>query len=333
MSKFLSLAFFVCACVAGFSQNLPFDTSEAIHIQRTNLTVRWKASKHPWPGTLWTYKVVPTRFSPSVISNLLALEPFAGQQKRDYGDNGFLIGNLNGSPPNLRVSFVAGEIEYNGSERHYSATNLSWDVPGTNRLFQLTTNFLPKLGISLSDVARRENGQPKIGWYASDHTEYLTANGTVTNVEYRTVWVSRALDGVEYPGPDTDCRISFGEHAKVVKIWMHWHSVEREKQYAAATPENVAQWIREGRAIQRPIVTTSGGPITTVDWSTVKSLTITKATANYFGNSMDLQMARKPLSSSRVRPDAWLSGIVDTGKEKINIEIICPVIDESKPLK
>jgi hypothetical protein len=262
----------------------------------------------------------------------MALEPFTEQQKRDYGANGFLIGNLNGSPPNLRVSFVTGDIEYNGADRHYSATNLTKDVPATNHLFQLTTNLLQNLGISLSEVAKRENGQPKIGWYASDHTEYVTDNGIVTNVEYRTVWVARALDGVDYPGPDTDCRISFGEQGRVVKIWMHWHSVEREQQYTTATPENIAQWIREGRAIQRPIIKFPGSPATVVDWSTVKSLTITKARANYFGDSIDRQMAHKPLSSSRVCPDAWLSGVVDTGKEKLNIEIICPIIDESKPL-
>ena len=69
--------------------------------------------------------------------------------------------------PSLKISSLDGKIEYDGGQRRYSATNLAKEVPGTNQLFQLTTNFLPKIGISLSEIAKREDGQPKIGWRRS----------------------------------------------------------------------------------------------------------------------------------------------------------------------
>jgi hypothetical protein len=262
----------------------------------------------------------------------MGLGEFAEKDKRYYGTNGFLIGNPNGTYPNLRVAFVTGQIEFNGLEPHYGPTNLAKDVPGTNRLFQLTTNFLPKLGIRLSEVARRTNGQLKIGWNDSDHTEFMTESGIITNVEYRTVWVSRALDGVENPGLDSDCRITFGEHGKVIQIRLDWPSVERDKQYAAATPEKIIQWIRAGKAAQSRVFTSSLGAEIPIDWSQVRSLTITNAEVKYWGPSLrDREFAKQPLFPAWVRPDARLQGIVDTGKTNLQVQILCPVIDEAKP--
>ncbi|HWD94254.1 MAG TPA: hypothetical protein VG938_18125 [Verrucomicrobiae bacterium] len=335
MRRLILLICFHLGLATGFSQTLPiFDSAYVVHFQRTNLVVRWKAAKRPWPKTLWTYKIVPTHFSPAAISNVTALADFGGYEKRDYGRNGFFLGNWYGTPQ-LRVSFVAGEIQFDNrvSERNYSPTNLAKDVPGTNRLLQLTTNFLPKVGISLGEVARRANGQLKIGWHDNDYTEYRTDNGNVTNIEYRTVWVWRALDGVENPGMNTDCQISFGEHDKVVQIRLEWPSVERETQFAAATPEKIIQWIREGKAAQSRVFTSPGGAEIPIDWSKVKSLTITNAEAKYWGPSLrDREFVNQPLFPAWVRPDARLQGIVNTGTTNLNVQILCPVIDESKPL-
>jgi hypothetical protein len=331
MKKLFILISFQLSCTAALSQSQASD--EVVHFQRSNLDIQWKVPKHPWPKTFWTYKAVPTQFSTTVVSNVMALAPFTQGEKRHSDTNGFLAGHTDGSYPNLRVSFLAGEIEFNGPEHRYGPTNLAKDVPGTNRLVQLTTNFLPTLGIKLSEVARRENGELKIGWNNDDHTEYSTGNEIIANIEYRTVGVARALDGIEYPGADTMCRISFGEHGKVEKLWVHWHSVERDKLYEAATPKQMIQWIREGRAIQPRIMDWHNHTETMIDWSSVKSLTITNIEAKYNGPSfVEREFSHEPLFPAVIYPDAMLSGIVDTGKTKVNVVLICPVVDDSKPL-
>jgi len=61
-------------------------------IQRTNLLVHWNAPKHPWPKTLWVYHMVPTKFSPTVISNLMALGSFTEKDRTDSNTNGMILG-------------------------------------------------------------------------------------------------------------------------------------------------------------------------------------------------------------------------------------------------
>ncbi len=321
---------------AGFSQSLPYGVgSQAVHFQRTNLVVRWKAPKHPWPNTIWTYNVVPT-FSPTVISNLMALGSFSEKDKRDYGTNGVIFGQPN-TTPHLDISFIEGELDYNGGSPRYSATNLAKNVPGTNQLFQLTTNFLPKLGLSLSELAKGVDGHPKVSSRGED-TDYSSfyVNGVeITNREYRLAHFVRALDGMEVKHDGGSGDICFGENARPIKIWLHWRSVERDKLYAAATPEKIIRWIRAGKAVQLPVGKWWNGSFieTPIDWQTVKSLTLTKATAYYTGEFFFGEREHRPILPSWMLPYAELSGTVDTGSGKIKVELWCPVIDETKPLR
>jgi hypothetical protein len=319
----------------GFSQDLHsfFEDPRAIHFQRTNLVVRWKAPKHPWPKTMGIYHVVPTAFSPVIISNLMALGSFTQNDKRDSGTNGI---NFSSAGRVLDISFIKGEIAYQRSTRIYGPTNLAIGVPPRSQLFQLATNYLPKLGVRLPELAKRENGQPKINCSddSSDYTAYLMGDNTITNIEYRGVGFRRALDGVEFSYFGGHGVVDFGEHGEIIKIALSWPSLERDNLYAADTPEKIIQWIREGKAYQKHMLETFGRGVSTLDWSTVKSLTITKATAHYRGESFfERERAHLPILPSWVFPFAEISGTVDTGHGNVDVEIVCPVIDETKPLK
>jgi hypothetical protein len=332
MKKAILLILFQAVWTAGFPQSLPFIRSPATYISSTNLIVRWAAPSQPWPGKLWTYQVVPRRFPPKAMSYLMSLSSFTDQDKRDFwpsGTNGVIFEKPFTS---LTISFDGGEVEYSG--RYHK--ELSVNVPATNQLVQLTTNLFQKLGINPSDIARGTNGDLQIRWNDPDesYSFYYPGGGVIiSNIQSRMVYVRRALDGVRWAGDGGNARIDFGERAVIDSLWLYWRNVARDKSYASATPENIGQWIREGKAIQRHQADGFGFPEAPIDWSTAKSLTITNACPCYWADSFGRQREGKLVLPSAVYPYAEISGMVESASgNNVHVEIMCPVINEKKPL-
>jgi hypothetical protein len=316
---------------AGFSQSLPFPNQGAI-LQRTNLDVRWKASRHPWPKALWTYQMVPNYFSPETVSNLMIIGSFTEKDKMDYGTNGVFFGNLYGAP-NLRISYTEGEIDYSRAS-YGPITNVIEDMPGTNQVYQSTTNLLSKLGINLSELVKNKKGQPVIN--ISAHELYTpptnTTDSTITNVESVGASFHRQIDGVQvWIGGEG--RIDFDKGGQIGGISIMWRGIKHDKLYAAATPKQIVQWIHEGKVILPREIYIGNGSTAPIDWSKVKKLTIKKATAYYWGEFFLGEREHRPIFPSPVIPFAMLQATMDTDATNIDIRIMCPVIDETKPLK
>ncbi|MGH7954016.1 MAG: hypothetical protein ACREFE_19145 [Limisphaerales bacterium] len=331
MKLFALLILFQTFWVAGFAQSLPFPNKGAI-LQRTNLVVRWKASKHPWPKTLWTYQMVPNNFSPMAVSYLMAIGSFTEKDKIVSDTNGVFFGNLYGDP-NLRISFTEGEINYSRVS-HGPITNLVTDMPGTNQIFQSTTNLLSKLGISLSELVKTKDGKPAINFFT--HEFYTpptnTTDSTITNVETVGTYFHRQIDGVKvWIGGEG--QIDFNRDGQISGIMLMWRGVKHDKLYAAATPKQIIQWIREGKAALPKGILGGMGSMIPIDWSTVKKVTIKKATAYYWGEFFLGEREHRPIFPSPVIPYAVLQATIDTGTTNIDVQISCPIIDETKPLK
>jgi len=306
-----------------------------IHVQCTNLVVHWKAPSHPWPKVVGIYHAIPTQFSPSVVSNLTVLGSFTEKDKRGGGTNCIIFGQPY-STSHLELSFTEGEIKYDGEDRRiYSATNLAEGVPEQNQLPQLTTAFLPKLGISPSEIAKQRNGKPKF-YYTGEATGYFSSphGDAITNIISRRVVFLRDLNGGRFFMSGGRCELNFGEHGRVISIDLSWPDLNCDQLFAASTPDEIVQRIRQGRALQRHNIH-SDGDETVTDWSKVKSLTITNAEVCYFRGDTFVAREYAPQlnAPNLVYPDAEISGIVDTGSEKIRVEIVCPVIDETRPIQ
>ncbi|MGH7952977.1 MAG: hypothetical protein ACREFE_13825 [Limisphaerales bacterium] len=298
--------------MAGFAQSLPFP-NEGTVLQRTNLIVRWEASKHPWPKALWTYQMTPMNFSSEVISNLMVLGSFTEKDKSDRGKDGKVFSNSNGV---LMMSSPLEDVMYlvDGNRADFDK-----NVPGTNQLFQLTTNLLPQFGINLSEIPKGKDGRPEIIF-----TNYK---------ELQTAWFYRAIDGVKCDSDIGAGRIDFGQNGRVIEVMFVWRNVRRDKLYAAATPKQIVQWIREGKAALPRGILGGMGSMIPIDWSTVKKVTIKKATAYYWGEFFLGEREHRPIFPSPVIPYAVLQATIDTGTTNIDVQISCPIIDETKPLK
>jgi hypothetical protein len=318
MNKTILFVLLQATWVTGFSQSLSLDKLGDT-FQRTNLDVRWNAASNSLPPTVWIYRVLPKAFSGETVSNLVALGGFTDQNLvRSNSEE--IVYKSEGRHPATQLAISHGGVEFQ-HKIIYGPTNLTQGVPEMPQILDLTSNYLAKFGIALSDIEKNTNGAPNYH-FAELVTTYDLPQGTVTNVEYRLVRFNRAVDGGAVMGGGTcgDGEFDFGAHGKLVGIDLTWKDLKRYKSFAAAKPETIVAWIQQGKAVQGGIPMN----LPPIDWATVKSLTVKKADVCYYAGE-------RFAASGWLMPVLSLWATVDTGDSKVDVEIDCPVIDETLP--
>jgi hypothetical protein len=313
MKKVVSLLTLL-TLTAGFSQGLSFDYGTPFRCP--NLEVRWNTNFPP--RKVWVYRTQRTDFSPRVISNLMVFCSFSANDKSKEDKDGITF--QNGSR-RLSISFLQGSIDYEKPLPQYGINHLAEGVPQMVEIPELTLNFLTNAGIAPEEIKQGSHG-PEFN-LSEPFTMFVKSNLVVTNIESRSVWFRRAVDGIAFVGYDRGGNggLRFGEQGKPCKIDLSWRKLERVAQYSTVTAEQVIKWIRSGKAIQGPVSIDVGE----IDWNKAKSLTVTKAEISYLGR-------RYSPPGSLVEPYVGLMTTVDTGHGNVDVEIDCPVIDESQPL-
>lgn len=318
MKSAIALLLFQAACATGFSQNLSL---KGTPFHRADLEVRWSAPTNALPSEIRVYRLLPNRFSPQIISNLVAMCSFTENDKVQDDTNRLAFQSADKSR-RLGILFPLGSIEYE-AQQHYGPTNLVQDVPTEARALHLATNLFPRLGIRLEDIEKQEGGTPNLHVFDSE-TMYFVNHTTITNIEFRGVRFRRAVDGALFVGAGVggNCEIRFGDHGRISKLSVSWRNLQLHKQCAAVSPETLVKRVREGKAVQGMLLMGTDP----IDWKTVKSVTITAAKLCYnAGGPFD--------PADWLMPFAALWTTVDTGHGKIDVEIDCPIIEETKPSK
>jgi hypothetical protein len=307
-------------CAAGFSENPRWKVFGTPIPARADLDVRWdtpptfvdfNVPTNKWPSKMWVYRTEPREFSHKAISNLMLLGPFTEKEIAQQDANGIMFRSTDGSTA-LSVSFSSGSIRYDTPEPHYILKpGIFKDVPETKDLPKLTKSFLKKSGINPSEIQKNTNGAPL--FYFSDlGYEYLFDHAWTTNTWGRLVVCRRSVDGVEVIG--NVCRVQFGEQGKISKIDLSWPGLKRYKSAETLRPQTVIQLLRQGNAYQGLIPMGFGE----INWQTVKSVTIKQAWPCYFAGDSELY----PFL------DLWTT--VETPQGNVEIEIDCPIIDETR---
>ena len=284
--------------------------------------IRWNVQTNSIPPNLWVYQTLPTKFSSAVISILMSIGGFAARDQTNNQSNKnkdglfFLSSDKTRS---LEIQPTLGVINYEDKKVvQTSETNLPVDVPQQSELAKLTMDFLPKINLLASEIEKTGfTTPPEFSFFEPELTMYWIKNVIVTNIPYRSVFFRRSLDGIAVVGNDTggNCWISFASHKAISKISLKWPRVERSKSYPTASSQTIIRWIRQGKSVHGYIPMDFGD----IDWTTAKSMTITKAEACY------LTVAKK------VYPIASLWVIVDTGHGSVELEIDTPIIDGMEP--
>lgn len=295
--------------MAGFAQSpLWKENGEAISA-RADLDVRWEAS-NKFPRKVWIYQLLPNKFSPEVISNVMMLCSFTEKNKVQQVTNGVTFKSSDGSRT-LSISYPSSNIHYEIPELNYSPTNLAIGVPLISQLPPMATNVLHKLHIRFSDITGY-SGTNKIEYLEPVFTEYYIGNTSITNIAYRSVLFRRVVD--EMPIIGEFYGFNVGEHGKISRLSITWPKLKRIKSYRTLSQREVINLLRKGDAIRGPVPTRVGD----IDWSRIKSLTIKMAMPSY------------QMKGNRLYPFLRLDVLVDTGNGTVEIGMDCPIIDETK---
>jgi hypothetical protein len=320
MKKLICFFLLQAICAVAFSENLRLKEWGTPIPARVRLDVRWNAPTNALPPQMWVYHLLPNRFSPEVVSNLMILCSFTDKD-RDYSDTNTIRFKNAENSRSLSISFSFGTIQYQ-TINHFNHTNLAQNVPEENQVLEMATNVLKKFGINTSDIEKEENSAKLKISFINPETMYFVNHTFITNVEFRGVLFQRSVDGASFLGTDTggEGEIDFGEHGKISKISISWRKLERYKAYPTISPEAMMMQIRKGKAVH------GGAPMNfgDFDWLTIKSVTIKKAKPCYYAGEPDTP-------SDWLWPFAALWATIDTGHGNVDVEIDCPIIDETKP--
>jgi len=324
MTKTALVILFQIICTAGFSENprwKEFGTPIPAH---ANLDVRWETSDkfvgsnvptNEWPSKMWIYHLTPRTFSPKVISNLMTLCSFTEKNRVRHGPDGVTFKSPDGLRT-LSISFSSGSINYDAPEPGYVLKpNVFVGVPKTEEMPKLTKNFLKLIGVKLSEIQKNTNGAPYF-YFSSRGYEYFSNHTLTTNTWARAVVFRRSVNGAEVIGNAGYCELQFGEQGKILKIDFSWPTLKRYKSSPTLTPQTVLQLLQHGKAHQGLVPMGFGD----IDWQTVKNVTIKQAWPCYFAGNSDLLY---PFL------DLWTT--VEASQGNVDIEIDCPIIDETEP--
>lgn len=302
----LALLILILCLTAGFAQSPPWMANGEKISQRPDLKITWQADDR-FPRKVWTYRLLPNRFSSKVISNTMALCSFTQKDMTAQTPDGIKFQSADGLRK-LAISFSTGNIHYEIPEAHYSLTNLATNVPTVKELPSIAADVLRKLGIQTSDIT---------GWIGTNRIEYIepvltmfyVGDSTITNIAYRSVMFRRVVDGLpivaEFYG------FNVGERGKIIRLSVTWPKLQRAKSYSVISSKEVIDLLRKGNAIRGPAPDNIGE----IDWSSVKSVTIIKAVPSYQIANMGLY------------PFLRLDALVDTGQETVEIGMDCPIFD------
>ncbi len=317
-SKLALIFLFTGFCAASLAESLPLGKMGKT-IQPNEIDVQWSVLQNKFPPNLWVYHVLKTKFSPAVISNLIDVGNFSAKDQTGSPTGGAEESQFLSSDKTRRLTIQSslGAINYeNKIIVQTSQTNLPVEVPQQSELRKLTMDFLPKIGIRDSDIKRDEEiSQPELTFFDPEVTMYWVNSAMVTNIPYRSVFFRRSLKGVSFVGNDVggNCWINFASHRTISKIVLKWPEVERFKSYPVASFQSIIKWIHQGRSVHGYIPMDFG----TIDWPAAKKITVTKAQAVYV------------TGQNYIHPIASLWATVDTGHGNVEVEIDCPIIDES----
>lgn len=311
---------FQAVCAVGFSENLRFTEPFVTHVPaNTNLDVRWNVTTNKIPTNIWVYTLLPRKLSPQIITNLMVACSFTVKDETNYGDE--LVFKSSDGRRKLRVFPPWGIIEYRTTLPR-SWTNLVKDVPSEKESLKLAKKFLPEVGINLADIERKENSSEPNFYVSEMGVTYFVNRKAIHNTESHEVRFRRAVDGISFTSVSTggDGEIDFGSHGTISKISISWRNMERDKLYPVLTPEMMIKSIRDGKAIQGMIPDNVGS----IDWQTVKSVTVKKAEPCYYAGG-------DPFApSDLLQPYAALWTTVETDHGDVDVEIDCPIINEPK---
>jgi len=311
-----ALALLASACALANADDLHFDEL-GYPFKNRKLEIIWKTTTNRVPSTMNIYRTVPSKFSLSLVTNLIAMGGFKDPDKVKNALTPALKGEeavYEEIPAHKTISLspARGLALFFNTSRYAQPREPDHGVPTDEQAPILALEAAKLLGIKTSDIARtldsdqflfRRDKRTMSGLLNGKYTKRDTARG---------IYLYRAIDGVPVYG-NGNCGglyVNFANHAQMAQVELSWRNLEVKKRCSTASREEIARRLRNGKAY---ILANEA------DLEKIAKITILEMVAHYRTFSgHDAQ--------GLVLPIVVIQANAELGDQAVPVQFVCPVI-------
>ena len=279
--------------------------------------VVWSAATN-FPASLKSFAVVPTKFSPATVSNLLQIAELKSNQRKRVVQTGVFAGPdvrfFANREESRQLNLIPSQgfivVSKDGNIAQIPK-NMPVGVPDGNAALQLAVDILEKIGISRSELATNSEG--KIHSIVSQGSVLHKDKGSgqiLTNIIQCEVELSRQIGGIHVSGGG-GISMKFGNEGRLAYMSIVRRSIQPDKDCPVPDVAEFISRIKSGRSFIR------NGQ----ESVTIKKLTVTKASLYYWENS-----GSEP--QSHINPFTVLEAKTDLQGENSNVVLYLPLAVE-----
>jgi hypothetical protein len=283
----------------------------------------WAAPTNQLAAMVRVFKPIPSKFSASVVSNLIVLSGFTDQERTFTTYQGEKLSKdvvaFRSKDERSSLTITPGGYAYLYNPDLSDFKKPLEKVPDQKRAYELGLNILKQLEIPTDQLITKEDGQIKAWFYPGTRGYFDKAKKEfveepdVMGVEFR-----RRVDSIycirQY------VHIQFENREKITQLEVHWPELQPVKTWPIASPEQIISWIKEGRArVQSLEGPTEARWINVVD---IKKVTIQEVTI-YYDAGDDEASSRFFFPYATLKAEAELSA-----DDKEAIWLFAPIIKD-----
>jgi hypothetical protein len=306
-----------------FAEEIPLDYMGQPFYSK-QLRVGWKLTTNSLPASVRVFEIVPGHFSQTTISNLMKLGGFSETNRvwTSYrGDKlpaGVLCFRNCNDRHSLAIAPAYGIVDL---DTPTFSTGLPEGVPDEARGFDLATNILTQLDIPTEQLIKTD-GRLKAWFYPGEMTIYPKGGEPITHRSHMGVEFRRTLDGIYCMAEHV--HIDFEDQEKITRIEIRWQGIKPSKPYPVASTQQMAAWIKEGRARVQDVEGPNDGRF--LQPSEIKQITIVGVTPYYTASSYFSDEVRDDVEMSRMYPYVVLQADAEISPgDHETIWLFCPI--------
>lgn len=278
----------------------------------------WDAPTNQLPGSVKIWKVIPTKFSPGTVSNLLQLAELKPSQRKRVDQDGVFAGKdvrFFGDRNDMRqLNLIPSQgfiVISRMDARALIPKELPSGVPDPKTALHLTLEILEKIGIDRSELATNSDGTLQAGYTQGEVLHKDKRTGLmVTNIDERQIFLKRQIEGIPVTGTTDGVTAHFGNEGKVGYLSVVWRAIKLERECPVPDAASFINRIKSGQALIP--VWAQGG---------YKTLTITKVSFSYWESS-----GSEP--QTHIYPFAVLEAKIDQQSKNSNVQLFVPFVNE-----
>lgn len=216
--------------------------------------ITWMAPTN-LPVSLKIYAVVPTKFSPATVSNLLQIAGLKPKDKKRptqdgvFGGKDVLVFANQDDSRHLDIVPSQGVIGLGirGTEAQIPRES-PVGVPDPQTALRLTLDMLGKIGINKSELATNAEGKLIGGFPTASVTHKDKRSGKlVSEIVQRGVELPRQIDGFLVQGTAGGVLAQFGNEGRLGYLSVVWRAIKPEKDCRVPTAAEFGNKIKAGQ--------------------------------------------------------------------------------------